>query len=412
MVCIVLACVVGVFCLMCAVFLGVLNLHTIQQADRMTQIICENNGSVPDFEEYKKRMEEQKDLYLIGFNEESAYRTRYFIVYLDEKEKPQSADTEHIASVSAEESLRMSRFVLKSGREVGTAGIYRYRISYKEDGEPGYIVFLDYSQDKTTRNIYVALMGIIFVAFALLIVIIFGICSKYVLRPFEENSRRQKQFITDASHELKTPLAIISANAEVLEFKDGKNEWTQAIRSETKHMGKLIGDLLVLSKLQEVEDTLSIEPVDFGTLVLEEAEKFREVITQKGCDLQLTMQPDVKLNGNPEHLARLVGILVENAAKYVKEGGMVCVEAHAKGRIVSLQIFNTADIEDEIDCSRMFERFYRTDKSRTSSTGGHGIGLSIAQRIVDCHRGRIGAEKKGDGILFTVTLPADLRCNV
>ena len=195
-----------------------------------------------------------------------------------------------------------------------------------------------------------------------LITVIFAIASKRAVRPFEINSNRQKQFITDASHELKTPLAIISANAEVLQYKGDGNEWTQNIIDQTKHMGKLINQLLVLAKLDEVQEKSEKQEADLKLLLEETIEPFEEVATQKKVTLKL-------------HLEEGVTIRVNTTEKELP------------------------------DTKRMFDRFYRSDSSRSSKTGGQGIGLSIAKKIVDSHKGSITA-KAGDGMVtFRVSLP-------
>ncbi|MDO5350609.1 MAG: HAMP domain-containing sensor histidine kinase [Lachnospiraceae bacterium] len=397
---IVLLCVVGVFLLMALILHLSLSFHNIRQADLMTQIICDNNGIVPPFEDDPIRFHS----YPMGFSEESPYRTRYFIVYVNQNMQVLDIDRNHIASVTEEDAVSMAERVLESEKKVGFEGKYRYRISSSE-GTIQYIVFLDYSESRSAVESYLRNMGVVFLGFTLLISVVFVICSKFVLKPFEENSRRQKQFVTDASHDLKTPLAVISANAQVLEYKNGKNEWTQAIREEIKHMGELIDDLLTLSKLEEAEQTLPMEAVDFSQIVLEVTEKFHEVIMKKDCSFQVTVQPGIKVYGNQEQLLRLVSVLMENGAKYVTENGRVEAELYASGRTVNLKIFNTAVLAEDFECSKLFERFYRADNSRSSSTGGHGIGLSIAKRIADSHNGTIRASKKEDGILFFVSLP-------
>lgn len=396
--------VVGVFLLIACILYALISMHNICQADQMTRIICENNGIVPPWENDR----DDEDYYPMGFNEESPYRTRYFVVYMDPDGRAVRTNMEFIAAISREDALVMAEHVIQTGSVVGSEGKYRYRVSYAGDTAE-YIVFLDYSENRQILQVFLMIMAVVFVGFTLLISAIMVFCSKFVLKPFEENSRRQKQFITDASHELKTPLAIISANAEVLEYKNGRNEWTQAIRTETKHMGDLIGDLLVLSKLEEMEGTFRMEQVDFSAITQEAAEKFQEVIAQKQCSLELKIQPGINVNGNRGQLQQLVSILVENAAKYVTEQGRIVIELHTASRCVNLKIFNTAEMEENFDCSRLFERFYRADSSHSSSTGGHGIGLSIAKRIVDCHRGRIRACEKEDGIQFSVSIPTDLK---
>ncbi len=401
---IVLLCVIAVFLLMSAVLIFVLRMHNIYQADLMTQVICDNNGSVPQL----GTNERPQDSYPTGFNAESAYTTRYFIVYFDANGNTSYTNMDFIASITESEAIEMAVDVLDKSREVGFSGNYRYRVSYSE-GQALFVVFLDYSENESSMQNFTIIMGVVLISFTLLISIIFAICSRFVIRPFEENSKRQKQFITDASHELKTPLAIISANAQVLEYKNGKNEWTTNIREETRHMGKLIEDLLILSKLQETDNSFLIERVNFSEHTAETAEKFREVVETKGCSLELNIQPDVFVNGNVDQLSQLPSILLDNASKYVTEGGRINVELTTSGKNAVLKVFNTADMPDDFDYNKLFERFYRADSSHSSETGGHGIGLSITKRIADFHKGTIKAAKKDDGILFTFTVPMNTK---
>lgn len=401
---IVLLCVIAVFLLISGVLFVVVRLQNIYQADLMTQIICDNNGSVPTL----GINERPEDSYPTGFNAESAYTTRYFIVYFDSNGHTSYTNMDFIVSVTEDEALEMAVNVLDSGREVGFFGSYRYRVSYS-NGTAVFIVFLDYSENESNTQNFMLIMGVILIGFTLLIAVIFAICSRFVLRPFEENSKRQKQFITDASHELKTPLTIISANAQVLEYKTGKNEWTTNIREETRHMGKLIEDLLILSKLQESETSFMMERVNFSDTTSETAEKFREVVETKQCSLALNIQPDIFVNGNSEQLAQVPSILLDNASKYVTEGGHISIELGTSGKNAVLKVFNTADMPEDFDYSKLFERFYRADSSHSSQTGGHGIGLSIIKRIADFHKGSVKAAKKDDGILFTFTVPTNLK---
>ena len=230
----------------------------------------------------------------------------------------------------------------------------------------------------------------------MLITIIFIIASKRVVRPFEVNSQRQKQFITDASHELKTPLAIISANAEVLQYKGEQNEWLQNIVEQAKRMGKLINQLLVLAKLDEVQENNERQEIDMKELVEKAVEPFHEVLEQKDVMLSVEAEDGLIVRANREQIEQLVTILMDNASKYVSEHGSIVW--------VTFSIANTTE-EDKIDTARLFDRFYRNDSSRSSKTGGHGIGLSIAKKIVDAHKGSIAAESEGNTVIFSGMIP-------
>ena len=216
----------------------------------------------------------------------------------------------------------MTKMAMLRRGKVGLVGSYRYRKEYK-DGQVRSIIFLDCKENQSFYHLAVTITITVSTLLTCLITVIFAIASKRAVRPFEINSNRQKQFITDASHELKTPLAIISANAEVLQYKGDGNEWTQNIIDQTKHMGKLINQLLVLAKLDEVQEKSEKQEADLKLLLEETIEPFEEVATQKKVTLKLHLEEGVTIRVNREQIAQLVSILTENAAKYVNDGGKI-----------------------------------------------------------------------------------------
>lgn len=379
-------------------------LYNKSQADGMTKIISLNNGTVPEFQEYEKEDFQNKIPYQIWLNEESKFRTRYFIVYFDESLETMNVNMEHVAAVSEETAYKMAEEALLADDDTGYIKEYRYRVV---TGDMNLVIFLDCSENFNTNKVVLISVTLIAVLFTVLVTLIFAVYSKRVVKPFEENAQKQRQFITDASHELKTPLSIISANAEVLQFKNGSNDWTKNIISQTKRMNKLIGDLLMLSKIDEIGSEFILESVDFTKIVTETVEAFQEVINQKQVKLETDIADGLVLNGNMEQLKQLVSILVENAAKYVSENGLLRITVVRTGKYAVLKIYNTADLEPGFDCSRLFDRFYRPDSSRSSEKGGHGIGLSIASKITNQHSGTLSAKQVEDGICFT----AAVSCN-
>lgn len=399
----VLLSVVSVFFIVCVVSYFALGYYHDKQADGMTKIISLNNGDVPKLEDYEQKNLKKMLSSPINFNEESSYRTRYFIVYLDSNGEPETADIKHIAAIDNSRALQMAEEALEQKEETGYIAAYRYRLAENENDQ-NIIVFLDCYDMFDFRNTALKIIAVIATVFSIMVTIIFVFCSKYILKPFEENSNRQKQFITDASHELKTPLAIISANAEVLQYKNGGNDWTQNIISQTERMGKLINELLTLSKLNESENISCMELFNYSELVQSTVESFKEVIEGKQVALQMEILPDLRVNGNKEQLTQMVSILIENAAKYVSENGEIAVSLNQKGKYAVLQVYNSAKTDANLDCEKLFDRFYRSDKARTSQTGGHGIGLSIAKRITEQQNGSISAHQQKDGICFVARI--------
>ena len=402
---IVFASVVAAFMVMTIILVICFGAYRNRQADQITAMISENNGTVPQLKDYKQQQKNSQafERYFNNYNEDSSYRTRFFRIFLDEDKKVTNVNMDHIAAVDEKKAVRMTKMAMLRRGKVGLVGSYRYRKEYK-DGQVRSIIFLDCKENQSFYHLAVTITITVSTLLTCLITVIFAIASKRAVRPFEINSNRQKQFITDASHELKTPLAIISANAEVLQYKGDGNEWTQNIIDQTKHMGKLINQLLVLAKLDEVQEKSEKQEADLKLLLEETIEPFEEVATQKKVTLKLHLEEGATIRVNREQIAQLVSILTENAAKYVNDGGKIVWRLTKTQHGAVLVVKNTTEKELP-DTKRMFDRFYRSDSSRSSKTGGQGIGLSIAKKIVDSHKGSITA-KAGDGMVtFRVSLP-------
>lgn len=378
--------------------------YNTNQADGITSLISLNEGIVPDMDDFSQKEFEDRTRYRIRLDDEAAFRTRYFIVKLGEGDEISEVLTDHIASVDENEAVDLTKEVLLTGKETGYCEEYRYRVAYSESARKSYIIFLDCEDTINSQKAMLIRIVLITILFAIAVTIVFAGFSKRILEPFDKNQQMQKQFITDASHELKTPLAIISANADVLRYKNGDNEWIDNITSQTGRMARLINQLLILARMEEVGDDIEREKVNLSEVTQASVRKLEEIFTQKKVVLETDIQPDVIIDANRNQMENLTDILIENASKYVDENGKAGIRLYRNGKKAILEVFNTSQQSKEMDCEKIFERFYRTDKSRTSSTGGHGIGLSIAKRIADQHKGIIQAQSKDGIVTFTVKL--------
>ncbi|MCR5001124.1 MAG: HAMP domain-containing histidine kinase [Lachnospiraceae bacterium] len=395
--------IILVFSILVAGMYFTLVLSNANRADAITRLISYNNGRMPVIGDFNEEEFEARTRYKIDLNEEAEFRTRYFTVTVTAEADNYDIKMDHIASVSQTDAVEMAKNVLNKKRETGYYGRYRYRIASTDSSEE-YVIFLDcsdyFDSQKASLNISIVLS----VMFALLISFIFASLSSKILKPFERNQKAQKQFITDASHELKTPLAIISANAEVLKYKYGENEWTDNIVQQTGKMSSLINQLLILSRMEEFSDNDKKEMLDYSSIVSGSLNRFSEMINERNVTVKNGIDKDIMITGVRNQIENLADILIENAAKYVTEDGDISIKLNRSGRKTVLRIYNSADIQEDIDPERIFDRFYRTDESRNSTTGGHGIGLSIAKRITEEHGGKIEAELKENGIEFIVTI--------
>jgi signal transduction histidine kinase len=396
--------VLVVFALTVVVIGTALNMHLSDRSDSITKLINNSDGEFPSKHEYDK-MSKEEQIHLYDFDDESRFRMRYFVVYFDSKYNVKSVKTDHIAAVDKTTAGEMASDVLYESNTTGYYGDYRYR--YSEDTNS--VIFLNISGDAEGIRIIMIFISIVALIFVLLITVIFYFLSKRIVKPFEENSRMQKQFITDASHELKTPLAIISANAEVLAYKDGENEWINNITAQVERIGGLINELLTLNRLEEIDTVVDIEPVNLSELIYTVSADFEQVFKGEEVSVKYDVQPDVVINGNRNQLERLISVLVENASKYISVGGEFRITLKKEMRYTTLSVFNTCEIDPNVDYKYLFDRFYRPDSSRASGTGGHGIGLSIAKRIATLHNGSIAAVPQVDGLSFNVKLSNRMR---
>ena len=268
------------------------------------------------------------------------------------------------------------------------------------------------ASDAVLRTQAVNDIGIVCAALAVLAVITWWL-SKWALRPVEEAWEQQRRFVADASHELKTPLAVILANSQILQKHEGVSDdamrWVESTADEAEHMKALVGDLLQLARADESATSSSTnvmrhEDIDLSELVEAASLEFDAVAFERGCMLDTQVDEGIHLMGDPEWIDRLVRILVDNACKYGAKGSAVTVRLARIPAGSQLTVHNEGNPIDEEDLPHVFERFYRSDKARSrGGEGGFGLGLAIAKSIVDAHGGTISvASSEQEGTTFTV----------
>ena len=233
------------------------------------------------------------------------------------------------------------------------------------------------------------------------------ILSKRIVRPVAESYEKQRRFITDAGHELKTPLTIIGADTDLLELDLGENEWLDDIKRQTKRLTGLTQDLIYLARMDEEQPQL--QPIEFplSDMAEELGQSFQNLAAAQSKQFLTEIQPMLSLTGDEKAIRQLMSILLDNAVKYTPEGGRISFALKKEGRSIRLSVSNDTAVPMEKGVlDRLFDRFYRTDQSRNSSTGGYGLGLSIARSIVSAHKGKIRAENSGgNNLTITASLP-------
>lgn len=386
---------------------GVLNYRRIvTEADRVLQILAENDGRFPDMEPRRKldRTKEEKKDMLGQMSPELPYESRFFSVFLDTEGNVQTSDIEKVARIDVESAEDYASSIWKSGKEQGFTDYYRYTVVSDDDGMR--IIFLDCDRTLSTfRNQIVTMMGVSLTGLlAVLVLLIF--LSARIVRPFSENYEKQKRFITDAGHELKTPLTIIDADAEILEMDFGENEWLSDIQGQTKRLAGLTNDLILLSRMEEEGIKENRLEFMFSDLVEETVGEFRALAVTQNKKLEAKIPTMISMVGDEKAIRRLLTILLDNAVKYTEEGGEISVSLEKQKKHICLKVFNTTASIAKEQTIHLFDRFYRTDSSRNTGTGGYGLGLAIAAATVESHRGRIKAETEDEhSLTITVSFP-------
>lgn len=334
---------------------------------------------------------------------EAPFETRYFFVRVDDAGSVMETFLERIASVTEETAGEYAASVLSGSRTSGYLGTFKYGVRDLPENEK-LLVFIDCSSAFSQAfSLFLSSLGIGLVLLLLTAVLVFALSGRAV-SPVVESLEKQKRFISDAGHELKTPLSVISANTDVLELTGVKNEWTESIRRQTKRMSALVNDLLTLSRMEEDGAGRNRSDVDFSRIVQESAKSFTAVAAAGGRIYETQVTPGIHLTGDPSLLERLCTILLDNAMKYSPEGGRIRLTLK-KDRKIRLIVSNTCERLDETDLNRLFDRFYRADTSRNNA-GGFGLGLSAALAICTSHKGTIKASREGsDTIVFEADFP-------
>lgn len=287
----------------------------------------------------------------------------------------------------------------------------------RQAGGVMYLAFADMGSASGWRSL-AATLAVVEVAALAVFFVISLFFSRWALRPVARAWTQQRRFVADASHDLKTPLTVILANTSIaLEHPErsvaSQSQWLESAQHEAEAMQSLVGDLLALAKMDEEEAAAqsgaarpAFEEVDLSDVLEGEVLQFESVAFERGVKLESQVEPGIELRGNEQRLRRLAGTLIDNACKYVDDGGAVNVSLSRAGKQAKLEVRNTGAPISPEDLPHVFDRFYRADKARTGGAGGHGLGLAIARAIAEEHGGTLTASStQAEGTAFTATLP-------
>ncbi len=409
----IVACMVSL-AIVLAVILGGVNLMSyykvVSDADTVLSFLSENRGVFPKGQPMEEapapQAPEANWEHRRLFSPETPYESRFFSVQLDGDGQVLQTDTRQIAAVDEEEAALYARTVADSGRTAGFWDDYRYLVV--ADAGNTRVIFLDCSRGLSSFRTTLLASLALSLAGLLAVLVLLLVLSKRIVRPMAESYEKQKRFITDAGHELKTPMTIISADADLAEMECGENQWISDIRRQAQRLTGLTNDLIYLSRMEEEQPKLQLIDFPLSDVAEEMAQSFQALAKSQGKEFSLHIQPMISFHGDEKAIRQLFSILLDNALKYSPAGGYLDLGLEKQGRTLVLTVSNTSVQPIEQDkLPHLFDRFYRADQSRNSQTGGYGLGLSVARSIVSAHKGKIRAESPdGLTLTFAVHLPA------
>lgn len=387
-----------------------INYSTIRSnADNILQILSENNGLFPPPDRFGKNGKN-------SLSREIPFESRYFTVSTDNSGNILEINTDFTITVDETAAKEYVSDVILSGKKSGFYENFRYTVAESDDKT--LYIFLDCGrelerfEDFLITSVVVSLIGLIAVFILMLMI------SSYVVRPISKGYENQKRFITDAGHELKTPLTIINSDAEILEMDYGQNEWIDDIKLQVSRLTSLTNDLVFLAKMEEKTLPLNYEKINLSELLPEAVSSFEAPSRLQNKNIRYDIEKDIFIKADKKSILQLINLLMDNAVKYSPPQSTVTVRLKIQNsskftgslsphkKKVRLSVYNETVHELDSNISDIFERFYRMDKSRNSETGGHGIGLSVAKAISEAHGGSISAATSdGHSIEVFVKLP-------
>ena len=367
-----------------------------EDSNKILSVLVENDGTMPlpNFDDNENPMP--------TLPPETPFQTRFFTVTVN-GDAIVSVDVSKIFKITEDQAKAQTQEVISSGQVDGYYNDYKIVKISTDNGEM--YIFLDCSRDLYFARNFLKISLMIGLS---AIVLIFGLVwffSSIIVKPIAESYSKQKRFITDANHEIKTPLAIIGATNEVIELKFGENEWSDTINNQVKKLTALTEKLVFLSRMDEENAEIPMTEFNLSETISEVVEPFKNLANISNKTLNVSIENDLKVVGEVSLIGQLVSILLENAFKYSNKNGTIDLFLSSNGKNKKIIVANTTDGVDKKNLDKLFDRFYRADDSRNSETGGNGIGLSIAKSIVNIHKGKITV-KSDDGkyIVFSVII--------
>lgn len=391
--------VTAVLILLCVIINTANYISVDSELTQMLEVINQNQGTLP-FAPHMHKPDRRPDG---QFTMETPYSTRFFVLRYTDDGTLIQAELDKIAAITPEDTSKYLDIAIKHGEGYGYTSGYKYYVTSNGDNRR-MAIFLDCYKEMRSVSMIAVLS---FAAAAVCIVIVYitvVLFSRKAVDPVVRSTQRQKQFITDAGHELKTPITVIATSLKVLEMETGKNKWIDKSQAQTEKLKDLVNSLVTLSKMDEEDSPLKFDHFNISAAVLETAESFTDFAASKGHSLELAVSPDIEFYGDEYSVRQLVSILLDNAIKYADDDTAIYLALDKSKKDVTIRTANECETAQNIEFDKLFDRFYRADKSRTS--GGFGIGLSIARSIAEGHKGSVRAKCENG---HTVEITAELK---
>lgn len=374
--------------------------YAVSTSDNFADLILENDGRFPKYDR-NRVLPPVLGVLRPEINKETEHVTRFFVVHFDEHNNYKSSKTKFIADISEDEAIYFGKKALSKNRTRGWVKGYRYKAEKNDKGTN--IIFINNNMFKImSRIVSYAVMVFLFGGGIIFLLIVFFYSGR-IVKPVAESYDKQKVFITNANHELKTPLTLILTNLDIIESEIGKNEWLDDIRYESEKMKELINSMIYLARMDEEEVIPRLEEVNLSECVEKLIYEFRGLMEQKHLQIITDIDENIIYSGNEDEFNQLFSVMIENAAKYCDTKGLITVSLKDHKNPIFF-IENTCSSVSHLELETLFDRFYRADKVRTTGAG-FGIGLSVAKAIAERYNTSIYAKNiDNNKIRFTIKL--------
>lgn len=362
--------------------------QTVNQVDRLVTMLVNNDGTFPDAPEGGMASKEHPEHGMpkgMEFRKDDQMATRYAVVRVANDEV-QSVDQSHLVSLDETTLKELGLRLAQGTASQGWEGSLRYQVAKTDAGTM--VVLVDANKETQQVSRLMMVTGAVFILCLAVVYVLVRLVSKRAIRPFVENVERQQQFIANASHEIKTPLAVLSANTDLLAMMGTEAKFVDSNKRQIKRLNSLVEQMLILSRYDEGEAAATKEEVDLVAVTKAIVEEILPVLNEKELQVEFTGEAQTIITTNKSAMTELIRILLDNAMKYTVGEPVITVEAKRN----QLAIGNETEPMTKEQVSQIFDRFYRVDSSRNRTTGGSGLGLSIAQKIAETNDVQLTAE--------------------